>query len=245
MNSLRADIAEIHVNLDTDLNSEKFRESAMNLPIVILRKFLRHPNCDELNSSKTVCVAGDENSRDPQLSSVFSLDIIDRMYGIQKITVLNQDVDVSGFNIDDKNMWEKMPLQSFLLYLKGLHQLINIAEDICVTKKPSLLDAAIVCMGSQSSCERDKSCGHIYLKEEKSRLLHNDNSAKRGSSYIKGSEGCILSNGANITTPPLCDAIGRASAIGLPNLELIFDSSARRRIDHSVCVKKYSMNAII
>ena len=177
MKSLRADIAEIYVTLDTDLNSERFRESVMQLPIVILRKFLRHPNCDELSSSETACETGDENAKCPQLSSVFSFDNIDRMYGIQKITVLNQDVDVSGFNIDDKNMWEKMPLQSFLLYLKGLHQLINIAEDICVTKKPSLLDAAIVCMGSQSSCERDKSCRHIYLKEEKSRLLHNDNHA--------------------------------------------------------------------
>jgi hypothetical protein len=145
--AVRSDIPEIHVTSDTDLNSKGFQESVTKLPIVILRKFLAHPNCSEISSHGGTSAFNSANQRDSTSDRAdFSMESLERMYGNQKIIILSQDVDVSGFKLDEKNMWEKMTLQSFILYVKGLHQLLSVTDSICVHKRRSLLDAALECM---------------------------------------------------------------------------------------------------
>jgi hypothetical protein len=143
----RSDIPEIHVTSDTDLNSKGFQESVTKLPIVILRKFLAHRSCSEISSHGDGSVFNSAHQRDSTSDRAdFSMESLERMYGNQKIIILSQDVDVSGFKLDEKNMWEKMTLQSFILYVKGLHQLLSVTDSICVHKRSSLLDAALECM---------------------------------------------------------------------------------------------------
>ena len=240
MDTFRTEISEILITAETDLNSERFRRDVINLPIVILRKFLRHPNCDELNSSKSDIVPDNASPGGHRRTSIFSMDNIDRLYGAQKITVLNQDVDVSGFHLDDKNIWEKMPLRSFLLYLKGLHQLLNITDDFCVLKRQSLLDAAIVSIGSQSLCMRDKHFGGICLDKENSGVSHiytsdDDKPRIAGCERLTECSGDVtksfLSNSANTTSLRLLveehHSHERQSASNHPILELDIDAGCR------------------
>ena len=131
--AVRSDIPEIHVTSDTDLNSKDFKESVIGLPIVILKKFLAHPTCSELSSHGNGSVFNSPYQRESSCDRAnFSMESLERMYGNQKITILSQDVDVSGFKLDEKNMWEKMTLQSFILYVKGLHQLLSVTDSVCV-----------------------------------------------------------------------------------------------------------------
>jgi hypothetical protein len=145
--AVRSDIPEIHVTSDTDLNSKGFQENVTKLPIVILRKFLAHPDCSEISSHGGTSAFNSAYQQDSTSDRAdFSMESLERMYGNQKIIILSQDVDVSGFKLDEKNMWEKMTLQSFILYVKGLHQLLSVTDSICVHKRTSLLDAALECM---------------------------------------------------------------------------------------------------
>lgn len=166
--AVRSDIPEIHVTSDTDLNSKDFKESVIGLPIVILKKFLAHPTCSELSSHGNGSVFNSPNQRESSCDRAnFSMESLERMYGNQKITILSQDVDVSGFKLDEKNMWEKMTLQSFILYVKGLHQLLSVTDSVCVHKRRSLLDAALECMGADP--DRRRSTADAGLDSESDR----------------------------------------------------------------------------
>ena len=162
INALRSDFPEVQITADMDLNSAEFRECVLAVPIVILRKFLKHPNCAGIyNSSPNESSSG---ANQTESCAQFSFESLERMHGEQKITVLAQNVDVSGFLLDQKNLWENMTLSSYMLYVKGLRHLLSAVESVCVKKWQSHLDAAIECMEGESEHERGiTDCDEICL----------------------------------------------------------------------------------
>ena len=162
INALRSDFQEVQITADMDLNSGEFRECVLAAPIVILRKFLKHPNCAGIINS-TPNVSSSEANQSKSCAQ-FSFETLERIHGEQKITVLAQNVDVSGFLLDQKNLWENMTLSSYLLYVKGLRHLLSAVESVCVKKWHSHLDAAIECMEGKSEHERGiTDCDEVCL----------------------------------------------------------------------------------
>ena len=151
INALRSDFSEVQITADIDLNSAEFRECVLAVPIVILRKFLKHPNCAGIDNSSPNESSSEANQSES--CAQYSFESLERMHGEQKITVLAQNVDVSGFLLDQKNLWENMTLSSYMLYVKGLRHLLSAVESVCVKKWQSHLDAAIECMEGKSEHE--------------------------------------------------------------------------------------------
>ena len=167
---VRTDITEIIITAETNLNSESFRKSVTGLPIVILRKFLDHPDCSEIRIDSSRSLSNANDKRDVgHAAKDFSMESLGRIHGSQKIVVLSQDVDVSGFKLDDKNLWEKTTLRSYLQYVNGLRQLLDITGGICVKKRESCLDLAIKCMEEELEIKKSVRvcCEHKKLKGNK------------------------------------------------------------------------------
>ena len=194
---VRTDIAEIVITPETNLNSETFRKSVTGLPIVILRKFLDHPDCSEICIDGSRSFINANNQRDVDYAAKdFSMESLGRTHGSQKIVVLSQDVDVSGFKLDDKNLWEKMTLRSYLQYVNGLRQLLDITGGICVKKRESCLDSAIKCMEEELEIKKSVRgcCEHNNLKQNRSLIRTDDmhNSGTVDSNKVGFVSDCLM-----------------------------------------------------
>jgi hypothetical protein len=174
--AVRSDFAEIQITADMDLNSVEFRECVLGAPIIILRKFLKHPNCAEISGSNP-CTS-ENGANQPVSNAKFSFETLERVHGEQKITVLAQNADVSGFRLDQKNLWENMTLRSYLQYVKGLRQVLSAVKSVCVQKWPSHLDAAIECMEGNSGNRRGTAdSGRSDLTGQTSRSIKREESS--------------------------------------------------------------------
>ena len=95
IDGVRSNIPEIDITADLNLNSDIFQRNVKDLPIVILRNFLKHPDCSELSSSdhvgrassNTTDMRSSEGSLEGKALCDFSLETLEKMYGAQKITI--------------------------------------------------------------------------------------------------------------------------------------------------------------
>jgi hypothetical protein len=214
--AVRSDFAEMQITADMDLNSVEFRECVLGAPIIILRKFLKHPSCAEISGSNP---SMSENGANQTVSNAkFSFETLERVHGEQKITVLAQNADVSGFRLDQKNLWENMTLRSYLQYVKGLRQVLSAVKSVCVKKWPSHLDAAIACMEGNSDNKRGTAdCGKTDLIGRTSSSIKSEES----NLFDMKTEDTTSINELKSSTSKLeDDAYSKAGPVSLRNVHL-------------------------
>ena len=213
--AVRSDFAEIQITADMDLNSVEFRECVLGAPIIILRKFLEHPNCAEISGSNP-CTS-ENGANQPVSNAKFSFETLERVHGEQKITVLAQNADVSGFRLDQKNLWENMTLRSYLQYVKGLRQVLSAVKSVCVKKWPSHLDAAIECMEGNSDNKRGTAdCGRTDLTGRTSSSIKREES----NCDIKTGHTTSINEFKSSTSKLEDDAYSKTGPISLRNVHL-------------------------
>lgn len=214
--AVRSDFAEMQITADTDLNSVEFRECVLGAPIIILRKFLKHPNCVEISGSNPS--TSENGANQPVSNATFSFETLERVHGEQKITVLAQNADVSGFRLDQKNLWENMTLRSYLQYVKGLRQVLSAVVSVCVKKWTSHLDAAIECMEGHSDNKGGiADCGKTDLT---GRTISSIKSEEPNLFDIKTADTTSIIKFKSSTSRSKGDADSKAGPISLRNVHL-------------------------